>query len=157
MISYPFSLVIGLFNQISPILQSVGELLFYYIFFIILAYIRKSRNRENENYYKNNIIQNKFVLSNEFIKCILENKRALIIDTLAAWTLYIISILTLLSDWVFGFLNETKTITSITHIVILLTIPVINIFIMLFIRKKWHKEYLKLHEKDKKQLFTATK
>mgnify|MGYP000146732369 CR=1 FL=1 len=148
LISYPFSIAIGLFNQIHPYMQSVGEFIFYYTFCIIFSYNRKSK-KMNKIQYKENLVSEKVSFFAEIIKTIRDEKRTLIIDTLAFWSLYSLSQATLLRGTIFGLYNENETMTLIVHIIIMLTFPIFDMFIMFFIRRKWYKEFI-LHKKSAK-------
>ena len=56
---------------------------------------------------------------------------------------------TLLRGTIFGLYNENETMTLIVHIIIMLTFPIFDMFIMFFIRRKWYKEFI-LHKKSAK-------
>ena len=153
LISYPFSVVIGLFNQIHPYMQSVGEFIFYYSFCIFFSYRRKIRNSQLEKIYTDNISSEKFSFISELIKTITDNKKTLIIDALAFWSLYLFSQATILKGTIFGLYNEDESLTLTVHILIMVTFPIFDMIVMLFVRKKWHKAYNSLHKDIKIQDF----
>ena len=146
--SYPMLLVTGFVEQIDPNLVVLFE---YPVIYLFLAYLsfkdRIEDTAAKRRYREGRELAEKFNYLYEAAGVFRKEYYTLIKDTVAFLILYIPCVS------LFYFQRPDMRITFIT---IGATFPLADMLVLLWARRKWHKEYIELKKNAKVQFFQET-
>ena len=143
--SYPMLLIAGFVEQIDPNLLPLIEYPFYYLPLAYLSFKDRIEDSAAKGRYRDGrVIAEKFNYLYEALGVIRKEYYTLIKDTVAFLVLYI----PIISLFYFQ-----RPDMRIAFIAIGATFPFADMLVLLWARKKWHKEYIELKKTAKVQVF----
>ena len=143
--SYPMLLVTGFVEQIDPNLVVLFEYPVIYLFLAHLSFKDRIEDSAAKRRYRDGrVIAEKFNYLYEALGVFRKEYYTLIKDTVAFLILYIPAVS------LFYFQRPDMRITFIT---IGATFPLADMLVLLWARRKWHKEYIEFKKTAKVQVF----
>ncbi len=145
--SYPMLLITGFVEQIDPGLVWLFEYPVIYGALGCYSYKERINDSAAKNRYRDGrIIADRFNYLSELVRIFSEELYTLIKDTIAFIIVYTPAILLI-------FINSADWAIRMPYIIVAITFPLADAIVMLFVRKKWHKEYIEFKKTAKVQVF----
>jgi hypothetical protein len=144
----PLGLILGLIENINPIIESIIDLPCLYAVMMFLSYRHRVNDDDASFHYRDaRNLPDKFYIVAESVRILQEEAHTLAADAVAFCILFV-PLLVLPS-----IAQEVGTHILVKYLLIAITFPLFDMLVMLLVRRKWFKEYDEFRKEKKTQEF----
>ena len=146
-VASPHALIVGLIDSVTSDIAWLFDVPVMCAAFMIVSYRGRLKDKDTMEKYKHDqILTDKFYIFAESMRVLREEKYTLAKDAVAFYIMYIPAVIPVFSQ-------VTYVPTRVMYFLLGVTFPILNMLVMLLVRKKWHKDYVEFRKEAKYQEF----